>query len=83
MYSMRSYGARFIMGETVEKIENLGDRAVVYLSTGTAEAREEDSRGQALIGCVCHLMCVCVCVRQARGGGGRAVYHGPAGQHRE
>jgi phytoene dehydrogenase-like protein len=36
MYSMRSYGARFIMGEQVDRIENMGDRAVIHLSTGTA-----------------------------------------------
>lgn len=34
MYSMRSYGARFIMGEQVDRIDNLGDRAVIHLSTG-------------------------------------------------
>jgi phytoene dehydrogenase-like protein len=34
MYSMRHYGARFILGETVEKIETVGDLAIVHLSTG-------------------------------------------------
>jgi len=34
MYFMRQYGARFILGETVEKIEPLPDRAIVHLSTG-------------------------------------------------
>lgn len=39
MYSMRSYGARFIMGEQVDRIENMGDRAVIHLSTGTAQGQ--------------------------------------------
>ncbi|GAB5035334.1 soluble pyridine nucleotide transhydrogenase [Nannochloropsis oceanica] len=39
-YSMRHYGARFIMGENVEKIETLPDRAVVHLASGKRIAAE-------------------------------------------
>lgn len=34
MYSMRHYGARFMLGEKVERIETHPDRAVVHLSSG-------------------------------------------------
>ncbi len=34
MYSMRHYGARFMLGEKVERIETFPDRAVVHLESG-------------------------------------------------
>ena len=34
MFSMRQNGARFIMGDTVDKIESLEDRAIVHLASG-------------------------------------------------
>jgi hypothetical protein len=39
MYSMRHYGARFMLGEKVERIETLPDRAVVHLASGEASER--------------------------------------------
>lgn len=57
MYSMRHYGARFMLGEKVERIETHPDRAVVHLSSGTAGVGEGEVTGRDMHVCMCvHLI---------------------------